>query len=174
VRSFHPSACGNGGGCSFGVQSVRCWRFAPQCCAWRSVSWRRRVRQLESTHRRLGIRVNSFAPSRHTQAGMAVPHPSQPSRSNLGSGGKVRGVLRVCRQWAVPTRDAQPFNREDKQRRVKLYCFYQRTAAVVCLSSQTLGLTKSEAHAIASDTRVCGPSRSARRCSLLGELCLSA
>jgi hypothetical protein len=22
-----------------------CWRFAPQCCAWQSVSWRRRVRR---------------------------------------------------------------------------------------------------------------------------------
>jgi hypothetical protein len=39
----------------------------------------------------------------------------------------------------MPTRDAQPFNREDKQRRVAVVHFCQRTAAVVCLSSQTLG-----------------------------------
>jgi hypothetical protein len=96
-----------------GFQSAGCWRFAPQCCAWRSVRWRRRVRRLIS----------------------------QPSRQQRRSSGKVRWRFRVCRQRAVPTRDAQPFNREDKQRRVAVARFCQRTAAVVCLSSQTLGIT---------------------------------
>ena len=86
---------------------------APQCCAWRSIRGRRRVRRLIS----------------------------QPSRQLRRSSGKVGWRLRVCGQWAVPTRDAQPFNREDKQRRVAVARFCQRTAAVVCLSSQTLGIT---------------------------------
>jgi hypothetical protein len=112
VGSFHPSACGVGW-LLLRFQSGGCWRFAPQCCAWRSVRGRRRVRLLIS----------------------------QPSRQQRRSSGKVEWRLRVCRQWAVPRRDAQPFNREDKQRRVAVARFCQRTAAVVCLSSQTLAIT---------------------------------
>jgi hypothetical protein len=55
------------------IQSGGCWRFAPQCCAWRSVRGRRRVRLLIS----------------------------QPSRQRRRSSGKVGWRHLVCRQWAV-------------------------------------------------------------------------
>jgi hypothetical protein len=59
----------------------------------------------------------------------------------LSSGLSSAALAHFGHRGAVSARDAQPFNREDKQRRVRLYCFCQRTAAVVCLSSQTLGIT---------------------------------
>jgi hypothetical protein len=94
-------------------QSGSCWRFAPQRCAWQSVSWRSRVRLL-------------------------ISHPSRPQRR---SSGKVEWHLRVCGQRALPARDAQPFNQPDSQRRVTVARFGYDCAAVVCRLSQTLGIT---------------------------------
>jgi hypothetical protein len=62
-------------------------------------------------------------------------------RTNRGSRGRVELPL-VFKHGAVLTRDAQPFNQPDSQRRVTLARFGYDCAAVACRLSQTLGRTE--------------------------------
>ena len=66
---------------------------------------------------------------------------SEPSFTRRGRGSRVEFPLGFS-QSVVLTRDAQPFNQPDKQRRATFARFGQRRAAVVRRLSQTLGLTR--------------------------------
>jgi hypothetical protein len=125
VGSFHPSACGvSVGCCSASNQSVVGASRRSAAPGSQSIGSQLLVRSFSAfTHRALPATVEAL------------------SCQVQSSGSSSAALAHFGHRGAVPARDAQPFNREDKQRRVRLYCFCQRTAAVVCLSSQTLGIT---------------------------------
>lgn len=86
-----------------GFEVSRGWRFAPQCCAWQPVPRRCWVRQR--------VRISSQGCSRWQQA-------IQPLSSvQLGARHRVMPKPYRLRSSGSPSRDAQPFHREDRLRR---------------------------------------------------------
>jgi hypothetical protein len=55
------------------------WRFAPQCCAWQSVHWRRRVRRrfFHAVHASLKLGMTGMLPLPLVQASEASPSPRE-------------------------------------------------------------------------------------------------